>query len=234
MIDPLEWEQEFIGNLCDHPQGNKAWNELKSAGMGDFSKFLLYQFHAFGAPVPAEVSKGLGDINSGLKKLQYADQVATEHQGGSRAEKFAAKRERASDNAGKSRWPFHDEQVKVFADAASAFSCIGLLPLDQAPAVIGDARQAVSRFGGKQLLMILRAGAKARGIRLSLTGLMELAYAAGQNANPLDKNTLQRFFALPEIKRIEQSFQHHFESSEEWDLIRITETVRQEIASKLQ
>jgi hypothetical protein len=233
MTDPLKWEQEFIGKLRNQPLGKKAWKELQSAGMDDFAKFLLYQFHAFSISVPAEISEGLGVINAGLRKLQYAAQVATERQGDPRAKKFAARWEKARDKAGKTLWPFHNERVKSLADSASIYPCVWLLHLDQAPAVIGDGRQAVSRFGGKVLLVILRAGAKARGIQLSLTGLVELAYAAGQNTDPFEKSALQRFFALPEIKRVEQSFQRHFESSEDWDLNRITDTVLQEIASKL-
>jgi hypothetical protein len=207
--------------------------------MGDFAEYLLHQLYAFGASVAAQIGTGLGEINSRLKKLDYADWTARDRIGGPTSEAFPKKRDKAIENAGRADWPFQNQQVETFADATRTYPVMGMLPLHRAMAAIGDGRQALQHYGGKQLLAILRAGAKARGIHISLTEFSELAYAAmiyaageGANPKPLDKNTLQRFFAFPDIERLERAFQRRFEASEEWDLEAIAAEAREEIARR--
>lgn len=230
MKNPLEWEREFIEKLADQPSGRKAWVKLEAAWLGDFAKYLLYQGYAFGDSVPAEVSGGLGNANSRVSPLKRAKRIAQERQDDPRTQLFRARLDAATENIGDAEWPFQNPHVKTFADAAKAYPEIGSLPVEKAKQAIGDGRQSIERYGRKQLLVVLRAGAKARDVPLTLTELAELAYAANEDADPLDKNTLQRFFRLRDVGRTEAAFQRHFEASEIWDLLSICEAVKQELA----
>jgi hypothetical protein len=229
---PFEWEEEFKEKLCSQPLGGAAWKTLETAGMGDFAKYLLYEFYCYGASEPPKIGRGLAKINSNLERLKYSDTVAREKQGEPSGKKFADKRKRALENSEKSVWPFRNEQVKTFGDAKANYMPLRMLPLDYARAAIGDGRQALERYEGKTLLVVLRAGAKARKINLSMTQLSELAYAAGENLDPMERQSLQRFFSYPDIKRVERAFQLQFESTEHWDLFLIAEAVRQEIVAQ--
>lgn len=226
------WHRKFT----EYIQVNKrspaaiAWGRLQSAGLGDFAKYNLLQFYAYGESVPAEVAKGLGEINSALDKLKYAIEVVRQRENDPRAEKSRSRLDRTLTSAAIAKWPYRNPQVKTTADASAVYGVIGNQTLNEATADNGKARQNVTRYGGKLLLVILRAGANARGVNLSLTELSDLAYAAGNNPEPLDKNTLQRFFTYEEIQLIETTFQRHFEASEEWDLFDIFEAIKREIS----
>jgi hypothetical protein len=211
MDGPFQWEKEFLGNLKALRFAERAWGRLADAKLDDIAKVVLYQYHAFGDSVPAEISEGLGDINSRLERLKRADRMARKRQDDGRARMFATRREQAIERAAETPWPFRNEQVETAAVAAVAYSDFGALPLDQATAVIGDGRQALERYGGKMLLAVLRVGANAHGVRLSLTELVELADTAHPSDPPLDRNTLQRFLAQPAIKHAEQAYRESFE-----------------------
>jgi hypothetical protein len=233
MKKPLEWEREFIERLADQPLGKKAWAKLQTAGLGDFAKYLLYQGYAFGDSIPAEVSKGLGQINSAVSKLLYAGDVAREREDDPEARKFKARLNRKLNDLAATEWPYQNPEVRTFADAVCTYGPIGALTLSEITVDNGKARQNVTRYGPKLLLVPLRAGAKARGVDLTLAELTELAYAANEDTNPLDKNTLQRFFKLPDVSLMEAAWQRHFEASEAWDvqdLASINEAVMRELA----
>lgn len=211
MDSPFEWEKEFFGNLEALLFAKRAWGRLKSAKLDDITKVILYQYQAFGDSLPTEISKGLGYAASRLKSLKRAERIARKRQDDGRARMFVARREQAIERAAETLWPFRNEQVKTVADAAVAYSDFGALPLDQATALIGDGRQALEHYGGKMLLAVLRVGANAHGVRLSLTELVELADAAHPSDPPLERNTLQRFLVQPAIKRAEQAYRESFE-----------------------
>lgn len=227
-----DWEQKFNEVLQNQPSGAKAWIDLERAGLGDFAKFVLFQSYAFGDPVSVEIDEGLAKMGKPLKKFRYADKVARENPDNPRAQ---AKREKALKELGDSKWPYPNERAKTLAEAKRAYPVLGAIPLDKAPAVHGTVRQDLQRYGGKKLLVALRAAAKARGVDLSLTQLSELAYAASQKDDPpWDKNTLQRFFALPTNRMIEDAWLRRFKDSAEWvsdprALMAILEAVTQEI-----
>jgi hypothetical protein len=215
----LIWEKEFIENVRALPFARKAWKELGKAGIDHFARALLFQLHAFADTVPKEMGQGLKKINSRLRNMQRA-----------------ARHDLALDRAANAQWPFKNDAVKTLADVVTAYPLIGELPFSQSRRLIGDAAQSVTRFGGKQLLMVLRAAAKARGIILSLMALAELWDAAdpSRDSDPMNrKNVLQRFFASPEIKLVERHFQRQFESRAEWDLLQISELVRRGISRPL-
>ena len=217
---PNDWLKTFLENVgVDDPLQNslpsakRAWERLKSAGIGDITGALLYQCYAFGGSVSSDISNGVGRINSSLGKVRYAEQVAHEGQEGSSA-KLEDKRKAQWNRAAETMWPFQNERVKTLADAAATYPVIGGLPLEQAPAVMGKARQDIERFDCKILLAILAAGAKAHGVPLSLMELAELWDTAGQkrDSDVLNrKNTLQRFFSYDDIKNLEPVYLEQFE-----------------------
>ena len=242
MKQPFEWEREFISGLRCHPSGKKAWERLEAAGLGEFAKFLLYRAYAYGASVSAEVSERLGEQNAPIQALKRAERVARERQGDPRAQMFEKRHQAALENVENALWPFQNERVQTWGDAKREYSVLGALPLDQMAAVSGVGRQDVARYEVKTALVILLAAERASQVDLSLTELSELAYAAGleaagldkENPNPpLDTHALQRFFAQDDIRRAEKAWQRHFEASEGWDLCRISEAVKREIAQKL-
>lgn len=230
MKTPLEWERAFIETLTDQPFGKKAWAKLQTAGLGEFAKYLLYQGYAFGDSVPAQVSKGLGQINSAVGKLLYAGEVARERKDDPEAKKFEDKLREKRDALAITEWPYQNPGVRTFADAVCAYPLIGNFTLSEITTENGKARQNVTRYAEKQLLVVLRAGAKARSVPITLQELAELAYAAGEKADPLDKNTLQRFFKYPDVELAEAAWQRHFEATELWDLLSIADAVKQELA----
>jgi hypothetical protein len=226
---PLDWEREFTEKLTNQHLGRKAWVRLQHAGLVDFAKFLLYHYYAFGDSVPKEISKKDANAIKRLGAFKYAQRKAREREHDPKAERFNEKLRRKRDAFGEAEWPYKNPQVKTYADAAVTYPKIGSMQIEQAAGEMGAARQTLERYGGKLLLVILCAGAEARNIHLSLTELSELAYAAVDDADPLDKNTLQRFFAYDDIQLIEQAYLRQFNASEEWDLFSIGEAVKQEI-----
>jgi hypothetical protein len=231
MKEPLEWEKEFTQCVSKQHFGNAGWGKLKSAGLGEFTKYLLYEFYRFGISEPPKIGLGLDKINRNLEKLKYSDKVAREKQRHLDAKKFEYKYERARESTSNAEWPFRNEQVRTFGSAVVAYPPLGMLTFEHVRAAIGDGRQALESYAGKTLLVVLRAGAKARAIRLSLSELSELAYCANDGLGPIERQALHRFFSYPDIKRIENAFRRQFESTEDWDLFRIAEAVIQEITS---
>lgn len=200
MQQPLDWEREFTKNLRSLRLARKAWNNLKDARLDGPAKVFLYQLYAFGSAAPREVGEGLKRINSGLRNMQRAK-----------------RREGSGEKVANMVWPFKNDRVKTLADAAVTYPCIGRLPLSRARQFIGDGAQSITHYGGKVYLVPLRAWAKACGIDLSLMTLAELWDAADPSweSDPMNrKNTLQRFFALPEIQRVEKAFRSHLAASD--------------------
>jgi hypothetical protein len=73
-----------------------------------------------------------------------------------------------------------------------------------------EVRQTLLRDHEKGTLAVLRAGAKAHGVELSLAELVELAEAAHPSDPPLDKNVLQRYFDQPNVTGAEQFYRTRF------------------------
>lgn len=224
MKDPREWEQGFIERLKQQPHGLKAWEKLRCAGLLDFIKFHLYCY-AVWRPFKRPVRRGLRETTRALKKLRDAIKADREQVRGSRR-----KLEKVLENAATTRWPYENPAVKTLADASAAYPVIGNLTLQEATIDNGKARQNVKRYDGKEFLIIVRAGAKARGVHLTMAELVELAHAAREDAGYISENALQRFFAYESVQRMEAAFQRQFEASEVWDMFSIHEAVKQELA----
>lgn len=212
MQRPLQWEKEFLRNLDALPFANRAWQRLTRAGLGDITKVHLYELHAFGDSVPMEISKKDANAIQRLKALQYAQRKAREREHDPKAANFREKLRQKADAFAKTEWPYRNPEVKTYADAALIYPEIGSMLIERAGAEMGQARQNLVRYSGKMLLAVLRAGAQAHGVSLSLMQLVELADAAHPTDPPLEKNTLQRFLKSAQIKRAECGYRQLFEA----------------------
>jgi hypothetical protein len=163
---------------------------------------LLWEYSE-GQPYFDEMQQGVELIVSNIQAFDRAQRAWKRKSNDPRAQMFRERFDKAARTLMQTPWPFHNSAVRTFGDQYRLTPSADLFGLRKIRALVGRSKPNF-------MLPMLRAGARAHGVRLSGNELAALVYSA--SGHELDAGAVRRILRERWIATAEPGYRTVFEN----------------------